>query len=104
MSNEEFSLQLRLAKTWGYLESPPSKWKCHLQFLHLIIALDMTFSIFTFAAYIFENYRNTVDTTECIAALVTASLVFTKYLLFLFYKKEIFEMINEVKELNKKCK
>ncbi|CAG9801717.1 unnamed protein product [Chironomus riparius] len=98
---EEFTYQVRLAKVMGVFESPPEKWIKFLKAHQYFILFIQTFSIIVFCPR--PNYHILVI-TENLADLVTTVLSNLKYMFFLISAKKCFQLMHEVKDLNKKWK
>lgn len=98
---EEFTYQVRLAKVMGVFEFPPKKWIKFLKFHQYFILFIQTFSLIVLCPR--ANYHILVI-TENLADLVTTFLSHSKYIFFLINAGKCFELMHEVKDLNKKCK
>lgn len=51
-----------------------------------------------------RNYSNIMEVAECIAPLVTCTFAFIKYVFLMTHSGGVFDILKEVKEINKKCK
>ena len=64
----------------------------------------MAFSITSVTAYLKENASNVIEVAESLTSLPVICFGFMKCLFCIIKSEEMFGIINEIKELNNKCK
>lgn len=103
MSENHFELQTKFIKLCGILHSPIKGYQICIKILQSLNVIVIIYCIFTLITFIYENYTELLEISECMATIVTAIIGFTK-LLFLFCKSdEILGLISDIRTLNRRC-
>ena len=101
--SREFSLQLKLAKLFGFSENVPKKWKNSVKLFQMTNVFLITFSLVSVIAYMKENIDNVIEVSESLTTFLVIWFGYIKFIFCIMKSKEIFGIINEIKQLNKEC-
>lgn len=100
---KELNYQIKMAQLIGLVNHAPKKWRNCLKFIQVLHIFNACFFLATAGVYLVKNYSRLIDFVEAIGPLLTVMLAVSKFIVLLMHSKEIFDLIDGVKELNIKC-
>lgn len=100
----EFKYQIKFINYCGILESPSKKWRSFFKILQIFNVLVNIYCLITLITFMAENYSNILEISECMAPVITTIMALMKFSLLYFFTDDIFDLIREIRMLNRKCK
>jgi hypothetical protein len=101
---KEFEFQIKFINYCGISESPSKKWRSFFKILQIFNVLVNIYCLITLLTFMAENYSNILEISECMAPVITTILTLVKFSLLFFFTDDIFDMIREIRMLNRECK
>ena len=101
---KEFEYQVKFINYCGILESPSKKWRSFFKILQIFNVLVNIYCLITLLTFMAENYSNILEISECMAPVITTIMALMKFSLLFFYTDDIFDLIREIRMLNRECK
>lgn len=102
--NQEFQVHLKVLNFFNFNKTQTKKQRSFIKKLHIFNLLVHLYCLFTQITFITQNYNNVFEISECVSPLSTLSMTLAKFYILCIYYYKFFEMIQEIKLMNEKCK
>ena len=100
----ELDHQIKFLNFCGIYEHNPIKRIYLHRIYNCVILISTVSTTYLLASSIISNYTDVLRISENLGSLIVGFFTPIKYVFMFFYSRVIFDMLRQIKELNKTCK